>query len=47
MVMPCSPFRVWSTIQEASGATPEQTQPKSPEQVGINTSGSVPTGDVQ
>ena len=47
MTMPCSPFRVWSTIQEASGATPEQTQPKSPEQVGINTSGSLPTGDVQ
>ena len=47
MTMPCSPFRVWSTIQGASGAIPEQTQPKSPEQVGINTSGSVPTGDVQ
>ena len=47
MTMPCSPFRVWSTIQDASGATPEQTQPKSPEQVGTNTSGSVPTGDVQ
>ena len=47
MTMPCSPFRVWSTIQDASGATPEQTQPKSPEQVGTNTSGSVPTGGVQ
>ncbi len=47
MVMPCSPFRVWSTIQGARGSTPEQTQPKSPEQVDSNTSGSLPTGDVQ
>ncbi|MGH3458194.1 xanthine dehydrogenase family protein molybdopterin-binding subunit [Aeromicrobium sp.] len=47
MVMPCSPFRVWSTIQGASGATPEATQPKSPEQVGLDSSGSLPTGDVQ
>ncbi|MGI9083800.1 MAG: xanthine dehydrogenase family protein molybdopterin-binding subunit [Aeromicrobium sp.] len=60
MTMPCSPFRVWSTIQQASdggagpraadgstGATPKGTQPKSPEQVGMNTSGSLPTGDVQ
>ena len=47
MQMPCSPFRVWSTIQGASGRTPESTQPKSPEQVGDDSSGSLPTGDVQ
>ncbi|MBC7633431.1 xanthine dehydrogenase family protein molybdopterin-binding subunit [Aeromicrobium sp.] len=55
MKMPCSPFRVWTTIQQASGgagngkhvATPASTQPKSPEQVGVNSSGSLPTGDVQ
>lgn len=56
MKMPCSPFRVWSTLQEASasggssggvGDPPTQVQPTSPEQVDLNTSGSLPTGDVQ
>ncbi|MGZ5422073.1 MAG: xanthine dehydrogenase family protein molybdopterin-binding subunit, partial [Aeromicrobium sp.] len=56
MKMPCSPFRVWSTLQEAAvsgtssggvGDTPPVVQPTSPEQTGLNSSGSLPTGDVQ
>jgi len=51
--MPCSPHRVWKTIQDAAskGMGAEAAVPKdtSPEQVadGFNSSGSIPTGDVQ
>jgi carbon-monoxide dehydrogenase large subunit len=53
MQMPCSPFRVWSTIQQArssgggDGTSPPVLDPTAPEQVGQSSSGSIPTGDVE
>ena len=56
MKMPCSPFRVWSTLQEAAhsagstgtvGDTPAEVHPTSAVQADLNTSGSLPTGDVR
>lgn len=52
MKMPCSPFRVWSTLQAASasdgvGDPPLTVQPTAEAQVETNSSGSLPTGDVQ
>lgn len=56
MKMPCSPFRVWSTLQEAAssagstgavGDPPAEVHPTSAAQADLNTSGSLPTGDVR